>query len=88
MRARLAEPDEAPAPAPSHTSSSRKRRNEQAASEAASVPGKRGTRARATDKRTTREQVPIDPVSDDDAMSAPCPTSGQAADGGSPTSSE
>ena len=88
MRARLAEPDEPPAQAPSHTSRSRKRRNEQAANEAASVSSKRGTRARATDKRTTRDQAKINPVSDDDTVSAPCPTSGQAADDGSPTSSE
>ena len=88
MRARLAEPDETPAPTSSHTSSSKKRKNEQAASEAASVSSKRGTRVRAKDRHTTRDQVKIDPVSDDDTMSAPRPASGQAADDGSPPPSE
>ena len=77
-----------PAPTSSRASGSKKRKNEQASSEAASVSSKHGTRTRVKERHTTRDQVKIDPVSDDDTMSAPRPASGLVVDDESPPSSE
>ena len=75
FRAKLAA---TPAPASSYTSSPRKRRHEQTASKGGS--GKLSARTRARERQTTRDQVRLDQVSDDDTTSAPDHMSGLAAD--------
>ena len=90
FRAKLDQPTAAAASAPSqrshasHTSSSRKRRNERAASDVTGGSSKRNAPTRARERQTTRDQVRLDRISDDDAASAPDPASGLAADDASP----
>ena len=85
MRARLAEPEATPAHTPSHTSSSKKRRHERAASDVTGGSSKRNAPTRARERQTTRGQVRLDQIDDDDdTISAPDPASGLAADDESP----
>ena len=90
LRAKLDQSAATPASAPSHksrashTSSSRKQRHEQAASDVTGTFSKRNAPTRARERQTTRDQVRLDRISDDNAVSAPDPASGLAADDASP----
>ena len=91
FRAKLDQPTAAAASAPSqrshasHTSSSRKRRHERAASDVTGVSSKRNAPTRARERQTTRGQVRLDQIDDDDdTLSAPDPASGLAANDESP----
>ena len=87
FRAKLDQPTAAAASAPSqrshasHPSSSKKRRNERAASDVTGGSSKRHAPTRARGRQTTRDQVPVNPDGDDDIRPAPGPASGPAADG-------
>ena len=90
LRAKLDQSAATPASAPSHksrashTSRSRKRRHERAASDVTGSSNKRNVPTRARERQTTRDQVRLDRIDDDDAVSAPDPASGLAADDASP----